>query len=453
MSPKHFRRLLHALLVSAGSCASVGCDGSLSPTEMPERATCPDLSKATRYTGLTLSPGVDAGASRSVDGIAFATRGIGSDGLVAKSLRLASLGAPCAKAKDPVACNAKVAALLEDPASVGWTLNTNPACGMCYDGLTDLGVITAGDDVRLATLDQVLAAAAPVETRDEAALFVALRGHAIDCGTNNVRSEPDGWTFKHTSSSCSGESWEIFTKVTAATGAVTGAGTRQLSEADNGCVEGRRPAHLAPTGVPWLSSVSACFSEIAHMEAAAVLAFDELEASLVALGAPDELLARVRIARADEVAHADLTARIAARFGGIPSTPRVHGGPREVTALKLALENAAEGCVREAYGALVAAHQASHARDPEVRAAFHRIAIDEGEHAELSFALDAWLRTLLTASEQQQVDAALGDAWRALEIACAEEPAAEVLAIAGVPTARGARAILAQLGSVMLSAA
>lgn len=444
MSPRQFRRLLHALLLSSGCCASVGCDGSASPTEMPERATCADLTKATRYTGLTLSPGVD--------GIAFATRPLTSDGLT-KTLRLASLGAPCSTAKDPGACDAKATALLEDPASAGWTLNTNPACGMCYDGITDLAVITTGDDVRLATLDDVLAAAAPVETRDEAALFVALRGRAIDCGSNNVRSEPDGWTFKHTSSSCSGESWEIFTKVTAATGAVTSAGNRQLSEADNGCVEGRRPAHLAPTGVPWLSSVSACFSEIAHMEAAAVLAFDELEASLVALGAPEELLARVRVARADEVAHADVTARLAARFGGTPSTPRVAAGAREPTALQLALENATEGCVREAYGALVAAYQASHARDPEIRAAFRRIAIDEGEHAELSFALDAWLRTLLGEAERRKVDDAMDGAWRALEIACTEEPAPEVVAIAGVPTARDARAILAQLGSAMRDAA
>lgn len=443
MNPKDFRRLLRALLLSAGSCASVGCGGA-SPTEMPERATCTDLSKATRYTGLTLSPGVD--------GIAFATRSA-PGGVAPTTLRLASLGAPCATAKDPVACNAKVAALLEDPASAGWTLDLNPACGMCYRPVTDRGVITAGDDVRLATLDQVLAAAAPVESRDEAALFVALRSRPIDCGTNNVRREADGWTFKHTSSSCSGASWETFTKVNATTGEVTAAGSRQLSDADNGCVEGRRPAHLAPTGVPWLSSLSACFSEIAHMEAAAVLAFDELEASLVALGAPEALLARVRIARADEVAHAELTARLAARFGGTPSTPRVAPGPREVTALQLALENATEGCVREAYGALVAAHQASHSCDPEVRAAFARIAVDEGEHAELSFALDAWLRTLLTPSEQLEVDAAIGDAWRALEIACAEEPAAEVRAVAGVPTARGARAILAELGAVMAAAA
>ncbi|MBL8715411.1 MAG: hypothetical protein JNL79_05415, partial [Myxococcales bacterium] len=179
MKPKDFRRLLRALLLSAGSCATVGCGGA-SPTEMPERATCTDLSKATRYTGLTLSPGVD--------GIAFATRSVGS-GLAGKTLRLASLGAPCATAKDPVACNAKVGALLEDPSSAGWTVNANPACGMCSASLTDLGVITAGDDVRLATLDQVLAAAAPVESRDEAALFVALRSHAIDCGSNNVRAE------------------------------------------------------------------------------------------------------------------------------------------------------------------------------------------------------------------------------------------------------------------------
>jgi len=443
MNVLRFRRLFRAVLFSAGTCAGAGCS-DVEPTHMPERAQCIDLRGTSRYGQLTLSPGVD--------GIAFATRAF-LDPATATTTRLGSLGAPCAKATDQTKCLERVDALLKDPASAGWMVNVNTTCRECGEVVTDLGVITSGDDVRLAELTDVLRAVAPVETREEAIALLLLQNRPVDCNSNNVRRDPDGWTFKYTGSSCSGESWETFTKVDAATGEAKLAGRRQLSEADNGCVEGRRPANLASTGVAWLSSIRACFAEIAHMESAAVLAFDELAEALQRFDAPAELLERVRRARADEVAHAEVTERLARRFGGAPSTPRVEGSARELTLFDLALENAKEGCVREAYGALVAAHQAVHASDPEVRAAFRRIALDEAEHAELSFELDAWFWTKLTAGERRLVEEAKLAAWESIAAACAEEPAAEVVRVAGVPTAREARALLARLAGTMSAAA
>lgn len=442
MNVHRFRHLVHAVLLSAGPCVALGCSG-VAPTEMPEQAQCADLKTATRYTRLTLSPGVD--------GIAFGTHAPDSTAVPRPVLRLASLGTPCATATDRDDCARRVDALLNAATSEGWQVNVNPDCGNCGNFVTDLGVITSGNEVHLAKLADVLKAAAPVETRDEAAVFLVLQGRATDCNTNNVRREGDGWTFRNVSNSCSGESWEYFTKVTASTGAVSDAGRRQLSEADNGCTEGRRPGNLQPTGVAWLSSLTACFSEIAHMEAAAVLAFDELAGELAAIGAPAELLARIDRARADEVAHAAMTARLATRFGGAPSVPRVGAArPSAVRpVMKLALENAVEGCVREAYGALAAAHQAAHAKDERVRAAFTRIALDEAEHAELSFDLDAWLVAQLTPEERREVDAARDAAWRELAMACSVEPAPEVIAIAGLPCARDALMILAHLAGTM----
>lgn len=405
---------------------------------MPERAQCPSLAGDDRYTALTLSPGID--------GIAFATRNPSDP--VAPPRRLASLGAPCANASDREACEKRVDELLSSPSSEGWILGLNPACGWCGTRVIDLAVVTASDDVSLATRDDVVRAAAPVDDRDEAAAMLLLQGRAIDCDSNNVRRESDGWTFKHTSSGCSGV-WESFVKVIAATGEVVDAGRRQLRDREvDGCVEGRRPANLATTGLAWLSSVSACLSEIAHMEAAAVLAFEELERELVALDAPEELLERVRRAREDEIEHAQVTARLATEHGGAPPVPRVEpvvagDAPRAV--LRLALENAREGCLREAYGALVAAHQAARAEDPEIRAAFAKIALDEAEHAELSFALDEWLVAQLGEEERRRVDRARHAAVRDLAAVCRVEPAPEVIAIAGMPSAREAEALLAHL--------
>ncbi len=252
MNRTRFRSLLRAVLLAAPS-AALGCDSMADPTPMPERAECVDLKATTRYARLTLGAGVD--------GIAFATRDDGGN-----TTRLPSLGTPCGTASDRAACEARVEALLGDPASEGWPLP--------YASVHDLAVITVGDDVRLATLKDVLTAATPVETLDEAAAFVTLRGPGFDCGANNARTEPDGFTFKSTDSVCEGV-FESFTKVYASTGEVAHTGTRPLSENDDDCVvAGRRPASLTKTGAPWLSSAPACVAELAHMEAAAMLGHD-----------------------------------------------------------------------------------------------------------------------------------------------------------------------------------
>lgn len=444
MNVRRFRRVIRAVLLSAGPCLTVACSSNV--TEMPDRAQCIDLTAASRYGALTLAAGID--------GIAFATRTSNrtpdpsSATPTAPLQRIAPLGAPCSGASDRDACARRIDELLGDPSSSGWDLVESDCYDCSQTRTTDLAVITAGNDVRLAKLDDVVRATAPVSTRDEAATILRIKGYSLDCDMNNVRPEGDGWTFKRTTSSCSGEKWEYFYKVLAASGQVVEAGKNQVSEADSNCIEGRRPANLALTGVSWLSSLSACFGEIAHMEAAAVLAFDELQDRLRSLGAPPELLARAARARADEVAHAAVTARLAHRFGATLAAPRVEtaaGIQPKLSLLQLALENAVEGCVREAYGALVAAFQGAHASDAEVRAAFTRIALDETEHAELSFAIDAWLAPQLTADERRRVEDAKMQAWLDLAASCSVEPAAEVVAVAGIPSATQARDLLAQL--------
>lgn len=447
MNVVRFRTLVRTVLLSAGPFAAVACSSD-DYTVMPDRAQCVDLESSSRYGALTLAP--------NVDGVVLGTRGpvvnaAGYPGAVtpvAPAQRLPTLGTPCATANDKEACAKKIDALMGDPNSGGWQIRIS-SCGDCGSTtLQDLGVITAGDEVRLATLDELVRAALPIESRHEAANILMLKGYALDCDENNARHDSDGWTFKKTSRSCSGEVNESFRKVLDANGQVIDGGTHKVREADSNCIEGRRPANLAATGVSWLASLGACFSEIAHMEAAAVLAFDVLEGQLRDLGAPRALRDRAARARADEVAHAGITERLAHRFGQAPKTPQVgaaSGQTAETALFRLALENAVEGCVREAYGAVVAAYQGANAADPEVRAAFAQIALDEAQHAELSFDIDAWVMPRLDAGERRRIEAAKTQAWIDLAASCDVEPAPEVVRVAGIPTAREARALLAEL--------
>ncbi|AKQ67916.1 putative lipoprotein [Myxococcus hansupus] len=85
--------------------------------------------------------------------------------------------------------------------------------------------------------------------------------------------------------------------------------------------------------------------------------------------------------------------------GEEPSAPQVESlAPRSLFAV--ALDNAADGCVRETFGALVAQHQALHARDGEVRAFMARIAEDETRRAELSWKVDRWVQDRLSDAER-----------------------------------------------------
>lgn len=445
MNVSRFRSLFRAVLFGVGPAAAVlACGNSeAEPTDMPERAVCIDPNADSRYQGLTLGS--------AFDGIALATRD--NANLQAPFTRLPSLGAPCARATDRAACERKVTELLSQENVQGWYPSTD-RCGGCSLPRMDWGVVTSGDSVVLATAAQLRAAVAPIETREEAAaLLVLTGGGALDCDGDNVRTEADGWVFKSTWSSCSGAKGENFTKVTR-TGEIVQAGERKLRDADNNCIEGRRPAGLVPSAAAtsWLSSPAACLAEIAHMEMAAVLAFDDLIAQLEALGAPRALVARARKAKRDEIAHAEITTRLARRFGGDPPRPNVAGkrDPHAPSAaFALALENATEGCVREAYGALVAAFQAAHATDPEIRDAFARIAREEAEHAELSFALDAWLASRLSPRERAAVEKLKAEAWGALAAACAEIPAPEVASTCGMPSPEEARDLLAALANAV----
>ncbi len=171
------------------------------------------------------------------------------------------------------------------------------------------------------------------------------------------------------------------------------------------CIGGRRPAGLRSSAPCEGDEVGAWFAATAHLEAASVPAFERLLAELQAHGAPEALVRAAADAAQDEVRHATAMTAMARRHGAaVVAVELAPAQPRGL--LALALENAVEGCVGETWAALLAAHQAEAAEDPEVRALMAEIAADETRHAELAWAIDAWVNTRLTADERQSVAAA-----------------------------------------------
>lgn len=169
---------------------------------------------------------------------------------------------------------------------------------------------------------------------------------------------------------------------------------------------GRRPlGHIeGPVG----EGLAGWLAHSAQLEAASVQAFEELATWLEFRGAPFDLIRRCRRAADDERVHARLAREAAIRRGAVPHAPRAGPAPDDV--LDVALQNAVEGCVKEAWGALLARWSARNACTAELRDLHSRIADDEARHAELAWDLYDWLAARLHPRDRAKVDRARRDA-------------------------------------------
>ena len=195
---------------------------------------------------------------------------------------------------------------------------------------------------------------------------------------------------------------------------------------------GRLPAGLRSASEIRASPVATELAAAAHLEGAAVFAFQALERELLGHGAPEELVRRAGSAQDDERRHQSSMSRLARRRGARVSPVVVDPAPVR-TLLEVARENAREGCVREAYGAGVAAFQGEWAGDPVIRRAMRSIAIDEAEHASLGWAVDAWARSRLARAQRAILDDEIAQAVRDLRNEIARPVAPEAISMLGMP--------------------
>jgi hypothetical protein len=200
---------------------------------------------------------------------------------------------------------------------------------------------------------------------------------------------------------------------------------------------GRRPEGLAVTRNAG-ANVGDYFAAMAHLEAASVTSFRRLGRALAGHGAPARLVAATRRAAADEIRHARTLRAFAARHDAVPAAVRVAPWkPRPLAAV--ARENAAEGCVRETFGALVASWQARRAEDRSFAAAMSTIAADETRHAELSWTIARFCRAKLSPAENRRVRRARRAAVDALAHELDHAWPDDVAARAGLPDRARAR--------------
>ncbi|MCA9702034.1 MAG: ferritin-like domain-containing protein [Myxococcales bacterium] len=170
--------------------------------------------------------------------------------------------------------------------------------------------------------------------------------------------------------------------------------------------KGRRPlGHVDRGDEDCSDALGRSLAAMAYLEAASVLAFEELAEQLRGWGGPEALIERCLAAAADERVHAEMMTALAEEQGArVPVVEEARSEPAD--RLAVALHNAVEGCVHETFSALLAACYARRAHSPALRRAFARLADDETRHGQLAWDLHEWLRGQLEEDDRRMVDAA-----------------------------------------------
>jgi hypothetical protein len=119
----------------------------------------------------------------------------------------------------------------------------------------------------------------------------------------------------------------------------------------------------------------------------------------------------------------------------------------ERTIIEIATENVVEGCVREAFGAVVAKWRSLHAEDLELRRAMVRIAREEARHASLAIQIDAWLFSRLNGADRVRVRAARANAVAELHNRLPSSNDGTTARALGVPNRQQAVAMLDEMFS------
>ncbi|NUP06780.1 MAG: ferritin-like domain-containing protein [Polyangiaceae bacterium] len=131
----------------------------------------------------------------------------------------------------------------------------------------------------------------------------------------------------------------------------------------------------------------------ALLEHASAAEFARLSLSLLALGAPPELVRQAHEAALDELRHATIAFSIASDLEGAPVGPGtlpVERSRVDTDFVSLVEACLLDGCIGEMLASLEAATAAEHCDVPTIREALTSIADDEAKHAGLAYAIVTW---------------------------------------------------------------
>jgi hypothetical protein len=348
-------------------------------------------------------------------------------------------GTACATAADQPGCRDALAGL--KPTS-GFGQHCLEFCVSRYL------LTTTGDAVQAhQSLRELTDFLGTIDTAQEAVLIADANGYNVSCSDierGAVRELPGGgYEVVGTKGIACGANTQVtrfFLKVKAS-GVLTETSSEVVERGQDNCAIGRRPHGLCKRQTRRdRQRLGQHFAVSAHLEAASVTAFFRLRDELAFHGAPVALQNAAVTAAKEEEVHARVTRALALSFGSEPEQPVVREMPMR-SLFDVALDNAVEGCVRETFGALLAHHQAERANDPQIRRAMKSIADDETRHAALSWKIDVWARSQLSAAQRTALDRVQRQAIEMLREELSVEPANELVEEAGLPTAQTAVAL------------
>jgi hypothetical protein len=141
------------------------------------------------------------------------------------------------------------------------------------------------------------------------------------------------------------------------------------------------------------AAIAQGWREQALMEHASVAAFARFSLQLLQLGAPADLVAAAATAMQDEIRHARACFELARRHSNedVGPGPLAMDGALDATdPTAIVLDTLREGCIGETVAAIEASEALQHCEDPAARAVLERIAVEEGQHAELAWRFVAW---------------------------------------------------------------
>jgi hypothetical protein len=219
--------------------------------------------------------------------------------------------------------------------------------------------------------------------------------------------------------------------------AVGGPWARRLQHRRKGL--DRLPWHEAAAGASPEAQRAArvVWTQSAFSEIASAAAFAEIASALLAAGAPIDLVAAAGDFVADEILHAELSARVAMALGGAVALDvdlgrlvRPAGGASPL--LRAAELVVRTSCVGEALTVPVLKAAKASAGSPLVAAVIGRIVRDEASHAQLGPWFLDWAAPALSDGDRAHLGRAAGAAIRAfaplLSGSCSAAPALGVLA-------------------------
>jgi hypothetical protein len=419
------KRLKQLFALALLSSASAACS-SASNTLEGEESLDLDVCEGTKWLAVHgLSP------ARPVDYVSLRQSASPVGGGI-----LDESGVMCGGASDSAKCIESMKSL---NSNVGWPSGG----GGDVFSVQFLAVTVKDDQIVYGSVPDLLKFLGPIDTANEAALVASTHGHQIVCQSHNAMKTADGFEVLTTTGTGCGDDVRHNLVLVKPDGSTSVASSVVFKKGDPNCAIGRRPEGLVRLRAE-KDGAGDFLARIARLEAASVPAFGRLIRELRAHRAPRTLVARAVRARRDEVRHARIMARLAAKYGS--SVPPAEVDDLSVRPLEeVAIDNAVEGCVRETYGALVATFQAENAADREIAKAMRSIARDETDHAALSWDFARWATARLDEESQARVEAARERALRELEAELDAEPPAEAVEKAGFPTRAQAKLLFASM--------